>query len=424
MSALNLHGVTGLASAADGSLRITVSPNGDTPWLYDVSSAGTVTKAQRTSNAVPAVDPSGDTLVGAGYGMVRMFPDGSEEQLTSYDNVEQWAHPPVMGVGGDGAVWWARDSYPGMAGERLWKLSEPAASARPAAITGVAFHWDGNGPYVSWHAPAVGEQVIPVLRHGANAVAANPFDGFDLTYYTHSAIANTASVVFGEATDPIVQGEPFTVTLFPETVDGTVIGPPTVATYLLVPPTTCAIKPSVRTVPYGKSVAVTGTLTSLGSALAGEAATLSAQAVGKPSVVLKSTLTSSTGTVAASQVPVANTTYTFQHAVDNYAACAGSVVVTVAPTVTAVLAAATIHRGAHTTLTTTVGPNLSGQYVTLQHLVGTSWRTVSSLKLNRYSKAAWTVGSTTAGTFRYRVIKTADKYHAASISAVATLKVT
>ncbi|MBV9098339.1 MAG: hypothetical protein JO079_09800, partial [Frankiaceae bacterium] len=98
MSALNLHGVTGLASADDGSLRITVSPNGDTPWLYDVSSAGTVTKAQRTSNAVPAVDPSGDTLVGAGYGMVRMFPDGSEEQLTSYDNVEQWAHPPVMGV--------------------------------------------------------------------------------------------------------------------------------------------------------------------------------------------------------------------------------------------------------------------------------------------------------------------------------------
>jgi hypothetical protein len=421
LAALDLHGVSGLATAPDGSLRITATTLGY-PWMYTVT-GGTVTKAQRfPESGNPALDAAGDTFVGAGYGLLRLFPDGSEEQLTSYDDGGYGS--PVVGIGGDGDVWWAKDGYPGMAGQRVWRAPVSAAAPRPAAITGLAFHWDKDGPYVSWQAPQPGVNVFVLLRHGKNAAAANPSDGYDLSGYLHSALPNTASIVFGESDDPPVQGDYITVSVFPHNDGPLVVGAPTVATFLFVAPTACAIKSSARTVLYGKSVGLTGTLTSLGSALPGKPATITGQAVGKSTVTLKSATTSSTGTMVASQAPAANTTYTFRRANDAFAACAASVAVTVQPKIVDTLAATIIHRGTHTTLTATVEPNLYGQYVILQRYGGTSWHTVSSLRLNRLSKAAWAVGSATSATLHYRVVKAADKYHAASIGPMVTLKVT
>jgi len=428
LSALDLHGVASMAMAPDGSLRFTGSRPGDlTPVLYTVAD-GTVTKVQRGPDGLVLVDAAGNVLLANSGGIYRQLADGSEDRLTDYDGTGPG--PLVMGFGADGELWWAHDGanspgLMGLAGERLWRLAEPGSVSRPASPSGVSLRWDSNGPYVSWNAPAAGVTVLPVLRAGADNPAAGPDDGFAARYYPHNAMANTASVVFNWPTDePMTAGHPFTITLFAQSADGNTLSVPTVATFLLVFPTTCTAAPSARTVLYGKSVTVTGALKTLGTAVSGKPATITAQAVGRSAVLLKSGTTTSAGTLAAAQAPAFNTTYTFRHAVDTYAACAGSVVVTVQPKITVVLAATTIHRGTHTTLTTIVGPNLYGQYVTLQHLVGTTWRTVSSLKLNRYSRAAWAVGSSTAGTFHYRVVKAADKYHAASVSPVATLKVT
>jgi hypothetical protein len=277
---------------------------------------------------------------------------------------------------------------------------------------------------VSWNQPSDPDlHVVPVLRGGANQRAQSLFDGFDLEYYAHRASTHAVSIVGGEPGDSITFGAPVTVSLFTVRVSTQVVSAPVVLSWTPRWVSTCATTSTSKLIKYGAGITVTGSIKAGSAAIRSKPATLIAKAANGRVTTLSRALTSSSGTLASYQKPTMNTTYTFAHTADFYAACSSSVTVVVASTLKAVLAATKIGRGRTTSLTVTVGPNEAGQYVTLQKLSGSRWVNVSTLKLGSTSKATWKVGSTRSGKITYQVKKAPDKYHGLGYSSRVVLTV-
>jgi len=337
---------------------------------------------------------------------------------------------PAYGFAGDGRLAWAGDtptapgSYASAMGDRVWAVTTPAATQRPAQVTGAAYGADFDGPFVSWNQPADADlHVVPVLRDGANNPAPDMWDGVDLEYYSHAGSTHAASLVTGDAEYPAAIGQPVTVSLFTVRVSTQVVSSPVVITWTPRFPSTCIIAASSKNIRYGAGVNVVGTLKSGATALSGRPATLSAKAANGHVATLVNGSTGSSGTLSNLNKPAMNTTYSLVHLADFYAGCSASVTVVVQTALKATLASTRILHGRTTSLTVVVGPNEAGQQVTLQKLSAGKWVNVSTLKLGSTSKARWTVGSKKAGKFTYRVRKLADKYHPLSYSPSVVLTV-
>lgn len=185
---------------------------------------------------------------------------------------------------------------------------------------------------------------------------------------------------------------------------------------------------SPSTIVYGSSTTVKGTFTDSGSGapLAGARIELLGRSAG---ATAWSTLTSGTTDSAGVMRFLRRTgmNYEYRLAFEGSSSHLGTISavrpVTVRQNVVAGFSDSTVRRGSTTVLSGQVGPNHRGQTVYLQRYSGGKWVTVLSRTLSSTSGYSFAFSKSTAGTYRYRVVRYNHGDHASGVGPVRTLTV-
>jgi hypothetical protein len=178
-------------------------------------------------------------------------------------------------------------------------------------------------------------------------------------------------------------------------------------------------RPRAKLVQYGKSVTVSGYMTSAGGIPVG-AGTVSIGTVSGGQLSVRTTAqTGADGFYSKAIKPTANTTWS---AAGNVAA--DPVVIQVAPRVALTLSHPKAGARLSEVFSGSVSPGHRGKKVLLQKAVGKNWRTVASGRLDRRShyRITWYLPYRTA-TYKLRTILPAHGDHAQGASPTATLRV-
>jgi bacillolysin len=180
---------------------------------------------------------------------------------------------------------------------------------------------------------------------------------------------------------------------------------------------------------YGYGVTVSGTLRYLvgGAPVPPVTVSLAYRKAGTMVwVALGSTMSTVSGTYSFAVKPAFNTEYQsrFAGSTSFLPATSSGVIVNSVPVVAAAATPATVPHGTYTHINVSVRPNHAAQRVTLQRLVGTTWTWMAYGTLDAASAVTFAVRPLTAGTYTYRVYKTADSDHLVGISANVTVRAT
>jgi len=180
---------------------------------------------------------------------------------------------------------------------------------------------------------------------------------------------------------------------------------------------------------YGFAVTMTGTLRYAGSTTAVPpmpVRLLHRKRGTSTWYTLVSTRSSASGTFAFLVKPAYHTDYQarFDGSTSFLPTISPTFTVSSLPRVITSVSPTSVPRGGTAKISVTVQPNHSGQQVTLQRLVGTMWTWVAYGNLTTSSTYAFSVRPTVAGTYTYRVYKSADPDHGVGISPNITLRVT
>ncbi|GAA1507632.1 S8 family serine peptidase [Kribbella lupini] len=135
--------------------------------------------------------------------------------------------------------------------------------------------------------------------------------------------------------------------------------------------------------------------------------------------------TSATGTVSVAYNPGVSTVFVWGYngSPDLLGSRTGNLTVEVRPTITSNVSPATSKLGATTNFYGYVRPQHPGSPLYLQRLVGSTWTTITSTKLNSTGNYAFAIKPATRGTYTYRAVFQADADHATAVSPVRSFTV-
>jgi serine protease len=181
-------------------------------------------------------------------------------------------------------------------------------------------------------------------------------------------------------------------------------------------------------VDFGTTVTMTGKVTRIdtGAPLAGVPFSLYGRnANGTVWREIARKTTDATGTVVLPYKPVYSTVFAWGYdgSADLLGSRTGNFTTQVRPTIAAYLTATTIKLGASTSFYGYVRPEHNGSPIYLQRLVGSTWTTITSVKLNATGNYAFGIKPTTKGTYNYRAVFQTDGDHATAVSATKTFTV-
>ena len=181
-------------------------------------------------------------------------------------------------------------------------------------------------------------------------------------------------------------------------------------------------------VDFGTTVTMTGKATRIdtGAPLVGVAFSLYGRnANGTVWREIARKTTDATGTVVLPYKPVYSTVFAWGYdgSADLLGSRTGNFTTQVRPTIAAYLTATTIKLGASTSFYGYVRPEHNGSPIYLQRLVGSTWTTITSVKLNATGNYAFGIKPTTKGTYNYRAVFQTDGDHATAVSATKTFTV-
>ena len=181
-------------------------------------------------------------------------------------------------------------------------------------------------------------------------------------------------------------------------------------------------------VDYGTTVTMTGRVTRIdtGAPLAGVAFSLYGRnANGTVWREIARKVTDANGTVVLPYMPVYSTVFAWGYdgSADLLGSRTGNFTTQVRPTIASYLTATTIKLGASTSFYGYVRPEHNGSPIYLQRLVGSTWTTITSVKLNATGNYAFGIKPTAKGTYNYRAVFQTDGDHATAVSATKTFTV-
>lgn len=179
---------------------------------------------------------------------------------------------------------------------------------------------------------------------------------------------------------------------------------------------------------YGQTVTIGGRLnrTDNGALVTGVPVTLWGRQKGAPSwVALRTTNSSSAGTVSFTHRPNASTDYQLRYvgAPGVLGSVGGIIPVGVRPVMSIRASRTTLPLGQTVTLSGGVNPAHPGHTVYLQRLLPSGWTHVTTTRLNSASGYGFTLKPTARGNYAYRVVKPADADHLVVVSATQPFRV-
>jgi serine protease len=135
--------------------------------------------------------------------------------------------------------------------------------------------------------------------------------------------------------------------------------------------------------------------------------------------------TSATGTFSLAYKPTVSTVlaWGYNGSPTLLGSRTGNFTVEVRPTIASYVSPTAIKLGASTTFYGYVRPEHAGSPVYLQRLIGTTWTTITSTKLNSTGNYGFSIKPTARGTYTYRVVFVADADHATAVSPTKTFTV-
>ena len=332
--------------------------------------------------------------------------NSSNQQTTKYDDADLLIDPV--------AHTWTQ-IYPTAA-------SVPSAPAAPTAVAHAA------SAAVSWVAPADG---------GA------PITGYNVEYSSDGGTTWSTPVVFGtaattETVSGLSNGTSYVFRVAATNVAGTgAYSPQSVSAVIPIADTTTLTLTAPSPTKYGTTATVAAKLTDTTGTAHGF--------VGSVSLYRRATSTSAwtlVKTLGTASTGVANVSFKFTANVQLYYKFAGNSLhkavnsaiksVSVAQVIVIHATPTTLIHGHATKIYGTVSPAGTGQVVTLQQLVGTTWKTIATQTLakrllpNKVTTVGFLFSRTlsTKGTFKFRVIKAKTTTLAAGTSATVTIKAT
>lgn len=281
------------------------------------------------------------------------------------------------------------------------------------------------------------------------AVPLTPVPSDGATPLVTTATATVPDYTTTGAGSVVLGSGPFTVTLHGTKADGSDAGQDallhftctqptdaTLATVAVMDTTSLSIS-APSSVNYGGTAKLSTVLkdTTTNKALSGARAVLQRRAnASKPWSTVGTVTTSSTGVATRSLKPTANAQYRWNYAGDatHTARTSSAKSVSVAQVVGIHTTRTSFRHGGTVRIWGSVKPAGAGQKVTLQHLVGRTWRSGASvvLKKQKMPNGSTTVGyvftvkEPAKGTFKFRVHKAATSALAQGTSSTVTLKVT
>ncbi|MDX6239227.1 MAG: serine protease, partial [Kribbellaceae bacterium] len=292
---------------------------------------------------------------------------------------------------------------------RTVNIAPPAASA-----------FDATGAYsraaLKWTMPAITDLDQVIVRRSAGTVApAGPTTGTSVYGGTTSAVTATA---LGNATT-------YTFRAWVRDRSGKLSAP--VQTQLVgTSPTATANTPAIST---GGSVTLSGRVTRVDTLapLAGVLVSLYGRTKNSSTWrEITRVTTSATGTYSVAYKPTVSTVFAWGYngSPDLLGSRTGNQTVEVRPTITANLSATTFKLGGTTQFYGYLRPQHVGQSVYLQRLVGSTWTTITSSKLNSTGNYGFAIKPTARGGYTYRAVWLADGDHATTVSAAKSFTVT
>jgi Zn-dependent metalloprotease len=283
-----------------------------------------------------------------------------------------------------------------------WTIAEAALPAAPTAVTG-----SGSGPdmaTVTWAAPALGA------------------DGVPITGFTISGLPGGTRTADGKDRSAILTGLAPGVTYTVQVRAVNLVGTSAPGAMTLTGTTSVLAAPAAI-VDTGKPVTFTGTLrTAGGTGLAGAVLTIEERRPATGWTAVGSVTTGKGGAWSRSLKPTVNSTYraTYAGGPVLLGSASTSRPVAVRYTVTAKASNAKPKAKKKIAITGVVKPSRAKSTVVLQRLVGKKWVKVASAKTT--SKGAYTFSrSFTKGTWKLRVLASADKYNAEKASTTFTV---
>jgi hypothetical protein len=135
--------------------------------------------------------------------------------------------------------------------------------------------------------------------------------------------------------------------------------------------------------------------------------------------------TSATGTYSVAYKPTVSTVFAWGYngSPDLLGSRTGGVTVEVRPTITANLSPTAFKLGGTTQFYGYLRPQHVGQTIYLQRLVGSSWTTITTGKLNSTGNYGFAIKPTARGSYTYRAVWLADGDHATAVSAAKSFTV-
>jgi hypothetical protein len=135
--------------------------------------------------------------------------------------------------------------------------------------------------------------------------------------------------------------------------------------------------------------------------------------------------TSATGTFSVSYKPSVNTVvaWGYDGSSDLLGSRTGNFTIDVRPTITANLTSTSIKLGSSTSFYGYVRPQHNGSPIYLQRLIGSTWTTITSTKLNSTGNYAFGIKPAARGSYTYRTVFQADADHATAVSATKSFSV-
>jgi serine protease len=193
--------------------------------------------------------------------------------------------------------------------------------------------------------------------------------------------------------------------------------------------TSATLTANTPAISYGGSVTLSGRVTRVDTkaALAGVLVSLYGRTKNSSSWrEITRVTTSATGTYSVAYKPTVSTVFAWGYngSPDLLGSRTGNQTVEVRPAITANLSATTFKLGATTQFYGYLRPQHVGQPVYLQRLVGSSWTTITSSKLNSTGNYGFAIKPTARGGYMYRVVWLADGDHATTVSAAKSFTVT
>jgi hypothetical protein len=167
---------------------------------------------------------------------------------------------------------------------------------------------------------------------------------------------------------------------------------------------------------YGATVTLTGRLS---HDYGDEKVSLYARRAGTTTPILQSsTYTTGDGSFSFQASPDATTEYTVRYDgnQENYPAISPARAVAVTPVISFGLSTSKSVRGRGVTLTGTVKPNQAGQRVSIQRYFAGTWRVIGYATLSSTSSYRYVLKPTTAGTWKLRIGKGANREHPVAYS--------